>query len=111
MSDTSSKQEPVNRTRRAVYVFGVTGWCLVCPVAAVYMGYDTPLAEIVVKAMLGIVPILIGFYLSTSTIDRSNILSSFGKAKVAEAETPEKTVSRRLVKGDTIGTEYRRTYG
>jgi len=114
MDDTSTQETaPVNRTRRAIYVFGVSLWCLAVPTAVVFLKIDSPLAELVVKSMLGIVTAVAVTYLGTSTIDRSNILGKLGDAATGNRKVASAQPNRKLIVGDTetIGTTFRRTYG
>lgn len=80
----------VSRTRRAFFVFGFTAGFTLVAAALAFLGYDTPLARTLVDGLMGLNQMMIIFYLSTSTIDRSEILTNIGKGmgEKRNADTP-----------------------
>ncbi len=77
------------RTRRAVYVFGFT-LLFACAAALItLLGYNGAVAEKAVQGFLDLIQLMIIFYLSTTTIDRSEVLTNVGKGFRARAEQPQ----------------------
>jgi len=78
MATTPKEFNKPNRTRRAVYVFGGT---LVFAAMAFYVTLfgSGDIAEAFVKGCMGVIQWIVLLYLSTTTIDRSEILSNLGK--------------------------------
>lgn len=76
---TEAKDEPVNRTRRAYYIFAVTAFSLVMASAVVLIGMDSKIAEHFSLGLLDLVEILAIIYVSAGVIDRSKILNKVGE--------------------------------
>lgn len=80
------------RSRRAVFVFGFT-LLFACAAAAItLLGFEGNVAERAVEGFLGLIELMIIFYLSTTTIDRSEVLTNVGKGFRARAEKPQVVV-------------------
>lgn len=71
-------QEPVNRERRALFVFGYTAVFSAIAATITFMGLEGPTAEASVTGFIGLVWIMVVSYLTTTTVDRSEILTKFG---------------------------------
>ncbi len=65
----------VNRTRRAIFVFGYTAIFGAIAAAITLMGLEGPVAESAVTGFIGLIWVMIVSYLTTTTVDRSDILS------------------------------------
>lgn len=72
--------EPVNRTRRAYYIFAVTAFCLLSASTFVGMGYESRISEHFALRLIDLVEILSIIYVSAGVLDRSNFLSKIGEA-------------------------------
>lgn len=72
--------EPVNRTRRAFYIFAVTAFSLVISSLYVGLGMDSKIVEHFVLGLLDLVEIIAIVYVSAGVIDRSEILKKVGEA-------------------------------
>lgn len=78
-----------NRGLRNLYVFGVTIACLVGAIGITMMGLDGATAQRAVEGLLGLVELTIIFFLTTATVDRSEVLTNIGKGVRARAEQPQ----------------------
>lgn len=67
-----------SRKRRAVFVFGSGGLALTSMAAAPYMGGDSILAAKLIDGGYSYLSTLAVIYLSTTSIDRSDILNKVG---------------------------------
>lgn len=72
--------EPVNRTRRAIYIFTVSAFSLISSAAFVVFGYESKIAEHYVLALLDLVEIIAIIYVTASVMDKSKLLSKIGDA-------------------------------
>lgn len=77
------------RTRRAIFVFGFTFLFAVGAASITLLGFTGNVAERAVEGFLGLIELMIIFYLSTTTIDRSEVLTNVGKGFRARAEQPQ----------------------
>lgn len=77
------------RTRRAIFVFGFTLLFGVVAACITLLGITGPVAERAVGGFIGLIELMIIFYLSTATIDRSEVLTNVGKGFRARAEKPQ----------------------
>ena len=104
--DDSRRAE--NRVLRNLYVFGVTLVCLIGAITITALGFDGTVAERTVEGLLGLVELTIIFFLSTATIDRSEVLTNLGKSVRARAEQPQIIVQTpeeaRAAAGTTVTT-------
>lgn len=71
-------QEPINRERRALFVFGYTAIFSGIAAAITLMGLQGPTAEAAVTGFIGLIWVMIVSYLTTTTVDRSEILTKLG---------------------------------
>jgi hypothetical protein len=77
------------RGLKNTYVFGFTAIFSIGAIVITAMGFDGPVAERAVEGLLGLVELMIIFFLSTATIDRSEVLTNIGKGVRARAEQPQ----------------------
>ena len=74
------QRQPVNRTRRAIYVFAVTATALGGAIGLAVWGPDTGTAENTARGLIGIAQTVIVAYLGASVVDRSDVLGKLGDA-------------------------------
>jgi hypothetical protein len=77
-----------NRNLKNIYVFGLTIVCLFGVIVLTLFSFEGAVAEEAVKGLIGLVELTVIFFLSTTTIDRSEVLTNIGKGVRARAEQP-----------------------
>jgi hypothetical protein len=90
-----------SRALRNIFVFSVTLLCIGGALGITLLGFDGTTAQRAVEGLLGLVELTIIFFLSTVTIDRSEVLTNIGKGVRARAEhspviiqTPDEAMSQ-----------------
>lgn len=78
-----------NRTLRNIYVFGLTLICLFGSIAVTVFGFEGSVAERTVEGLLSLVELTVIFFLTTQSVDRSEVLTNIGKGVRARAEQPQ----------------------
>lgn len=73
-------EEPVNRKRRAYYIFTVTAFSLFSSVGLIIFGYENSISEKVALSLLDLVQVFGIVYVTAGVIDRGGVI-----AKVIEA--------------------------
>jgi hypothetical protein len=73
-------QEPVNRTRRFVYIATVTATSVILATVIAYTHPEGRVAEAVVDGLLTLAQIVAIAYVTASAVDRSNILGKIGES-------------------------------
>lgn len=76
---TERAQEQVSLTRRSIYAFTTTFFCLTLVAYVVWSGNTTSLAEKAVGALMGFAETMAMLYLGASVIDRSKVLTKIGE--------------------------------
>ena len=72
--------------RRAIYVFGFTIIFALIAAGIVFLGLDTTAARTAVDGFIYLISLMIIFFLSTETIDRSKVLHNVGEGFRARSE-------------------------
>lgn len=72
-------QEQVSLTRRSVYAFSTTFYCLFIVGYIIWSGAASPLAEKTVGALMSFAETMAMLYLGASVIDRSKVLAKIGE--------------------------------
>jgi hypothetical protein len=79
--------EPVNRTRRAIYIFLISIFGLTASTSLVAFGYESRISESFVLRLVDLVELVALIYVTASVMDKSKILSKIGDAVMARRGT------------------------
>lgn len=80
---TEPVDEPVNRTRRAIYIFLISAFGLIASTSLVAFGYESRISESFVLRLVDLVELVALIYVTASVMDKSKILSKIGDAVMA----------------------------
>lgn len=69
------KVEPVNRSRRAKFIFALTGALMISALTFAYVEPDRPITRTIVESSYDIVMVIVVSYLASSSFDYSGALS------------------------------------
>lgn len=72
------KAERWSQLRRAAYIACVTGFCLGMPALLTLLNYESAMAEMLSKTMLGLAELCVYLYLGAGVLDRSKVLDKIG---------------------------------
>jgi uncharacterized membrane protein len=77
---TDRAQEQISLTRRSIFAFTTTFYCLFVVTYILWTGAATPLAEKAVGALMSFAETMAMLYLGASVIDRSKVLTKIGES-------------------------------